>query len=232
MVFWHRSVHFLRSCPCQDSQKSGRQWYLGYTPWINSCSRTQRPVNQSKGAFGAGCAILGGGTENILSSGGSVRNKFFGVVSLCTLTTKTGCHAGEKLSEAQTCTTLLESQQVLHEFPSTDSPNLGSFSWRPNPVAYWELENLALECRWRNVNQGLRKWSLSVLPEASRLLLAITHTGFSYSQLKGVHTEGHTALGTSGSEYVCRAAVDSPTKFYFSLKKLYWDAEGFLRNWL
>lgn len=90
--------------------------------------------------------ILGGGIENILSSGGSMRNKFFGVVSLCTLTTKTGCHTGEELSEAQTCTTLLESQKGLHEFPSTDSGNLRSFSWRSNPVAFWEPENWALEC--------------------------------------------------------------------------------------
>lgn len=34
--------------------------------------------------------ILGGGIENILSSGGSMRNKFFGVVSLGTFITETG----------------------------------------------------------------------------------------------------------------------------------------------
>lgn len=186
-----------------EIRKTVVSWLHTLDKLLQSHPEASQPIK--RGIWGR-VIILGGGIENILSSGGSVRNKFFGVVSLCTLTTKTRCHAGEKLSEAQTCTTLLESQQVLHEFPSTDSPNLGSFSWRPNPVAYWELEKWALECRWRNVNQGLGKWSLSVLPEASRLLLAITHTGFSYSHLKGEHIEGHT-----GSEYVCRAAVDSPT---------------------
>lgn len=50
--------------------------------------------------------ILGGGIENILSSGGSMRNKFFGVVSLGTFITETGLSHCEKLTEAQACRTL------------------------------------------------------------------------------------------------------------------------------
>jgi hypothetical protein len=97
------SVHFLHHCPCQGSLKSAIFFYLGYTPRINLCSHTQGTVNQPiKRGIWERVIILGGGIENILSFGGSKRNKFFGVVSLVAFIAEIVCHSSEKLNEVQT----------------------------------------------------------------------------------------------------------------------------------
>lgn len=65
--------------------------------YIRAVTPKGQSASQLKGGISGRVFILGGGIENILSFGGSKRNKLLWVVSLGSFfTTKIGCHRSEK----------------------------------------------------------------------------------------------------------------------------------------